>query len=434
MTARDTEASSFRRSAPSPASSGGLDATNFFLADVQGGVGPYLTVFLTSARHWQAGPVGLAMAVAGFAAALCQIPAGLLVDATRWKRLLIAAAALITAVSCLLIVSFEGVAPVLAAQIMLGAASAVIPPALSAISLGLVGRKRLPGRISRNQTINHCGSFTAAALAGVFGQYWGLHWIFYFVCGSAVVSALALLLIRPGEIDQNVARGSEDGSDGPPLGLISLLTCRPVWVFLASIALFHFGNAAMLPFAGQVMALSHPGKGTVTLSACVIVAQFTMMLVAWAVGLAMRQGVGNKAIFMIAFAILPVRGILFSWVEAPLAIVAIQILDGIAAGIFGVIAIVIAADLTRGTGRFNVLQGMVALAVGIGGGASNLVGGYVVQLEGYRTGFLFLTAIAILALVFFAAFMPTSSRQSRGQSQSQSQYPSRGRSPDRPRA
>ncbi|WP_332362460.1 MULTISPECIES: MFS transporter [Asaia] len=391
---------------PSASSITGLDLTNFFLADVQGGVGPYLTVYLSSARHWQAGPIGIAMAMAGFAAAVCQIPAGLLVDSSIHKRALVAVSALVTALACLLIISMSGMAPVLAAQILMGAAAAVIPPALAAISLGLVGRRRLPGRISRNQGINHCGSFVSAILAGVCGQYLGLNWIFYLVCGSAIASACGLLLIRPKEIDQKIARGSEDDNNEPPIAIGRLLSQRPVWVFLCAIVLFHLGNAAMLPFAAQVMAKSHPGAEAVTLSACVIVAQFVMMLVAWGVGRAMAHGIGRKPIFLLAFAILPIRGLLFSWFDAPYAIVAIQILDGIAAGIFGVIAIIIASNLTDGTGRFNFLQGMVALAVGIGGGLSNLIGGYIVQYEGYRVGFLSLTAIAILAFVFFLCLMP----------------------------
>lgn len=391
---------------PSKSSIAGLDATNFFLADVQGGVGPYLTVYLAGARHWQAGPIGIAMAMAGLATALCQIPAGLLVDSTRYKRFLVAISAVITALACIVIIAAPGMAPVLIAQIMMGAAAAVIPPALASISLGLVGRQRLPARISRNQGINHFGSFTSAALAGLCGQYWGLNWIFYLVCGSALASALALLLIRPKEIDQKVARGSEDESDEPPMAIGKLVGQRPVWVFLCSIVLFHLGNAAMLPFAGQVMAKSHPGAETVTLSACVIVAQFVMMLVAWGVGRAMARGIGRKPIFLLAYAILPIRGLLFAWFDAPSAIIAIQVLDGMAAGIFGIIAIIIAADLTNGTGRFNFLQGMVALSVGIGGGLSNLVGGYIVQLEGYRTGFLSLTVIAVFALVFFLTMMP----------------------------
>ena len=162
----------------------------------------------------------------------------------------------------------------------------------------------------------------------------------------------------------------------------------------------------MLPMAGQVLAQTHPGSDTLALSACIIAAQFIMIGVAWGVGRAMASGVGRKPIFLVALAILPVRGVLFSFTANPFGVVAIQLLDGVAAGIFGVIAVVIAADLMKGTGRFNLAQGLVALAVGIGAGLSNLVSGYVVQGFGYPAGFLFLAAVALAALAFFGVMMP----------------------------
>ena len=78
----------------------------------------------------------------------------------------------------------------------------------------------------------------------------------------------------------------------------------------------------------------------------------------------------------------------------------------LAAGIFGVIAVLIASDLTRGTGRFNLAQGLVALSVGVGAALSNASAGYIVQAFGYPTGFLSLTGIAGAALAFFALRMP----------------------------
>ena len=160
------------------------------------------------------------------------------------------------------------------------------------------------------------------------------------------------------------------------------------------------------PMAGQVLAQTHPGWDTISLSGCIIAAQLVMVAIAWAVGKAMGAGYGRKTIFLVALAVLPVRGILFSFTANPIGVIAIQLLDGVAAGIFGVIAIVIAADVTRGTGRFNLAQGLVALSIGVGAGLSNLVAGYLVQWFGYPAGFLSLAVIAACALVFFALFMP----------------------------
>ncbi|MGA3250490.1 MAG: MFS transporter, partial [Paraburkholderia sp.] len=124
---------------PSSRSLRGLDGLNFLMADVRDGLGPFLSVYLKGSQHWGSGNIGLVMAASGIAAAICQIPAGLLVDAVRVKRLLIAISGLLVGTGCLLIAFFPKLPTVLAAQITLGAASAIIPPCLAALSLGIVG-------------------------------------------------------------------------------------------------------------------------------------------------------------------------------------------------------------------------------------------------------------------------------------------------------
>jgi predicted MFS family arabinose efflux permease len=401
-----------RQGEPSRRSRAGLDGINFLMADVRDGVGPYLSVFLKGGQHWDAGAIGVAMAASSVAAALCQIPAGLLVDATHAKRALVAGSGALIAAGCLAIVLWPQFAPVVAAQAMLGAASAVIPPAIAALSLGIVGRRLFDGRISRNESFNHGGNFVAAALAGLLGKTLGYQWIFYLVCAFAAASAGIVTLIDPREIDHERARGGETDGDGSrPMSFGDLAKRRDLVIFLASVVLFHFGNAAMLPMAGQVLAQKHPGEDTVTLSACIIAAQVVMIGVAWAVGRAAARGIGRKTIFLVALAVLPVRGVLFSMTTSAVGVVAIQLLDGVAAGIFGVISVLIASDLMRGTGRFNLAQGLTALAVGIGAGLSNATSGFVVQWFGYPAGFLYLAAIALGALAFFAILMPETREQ-----------------------
>ena len=130
-------------SGPSLKSLRGLDGINFLMADVRDGVGPYLSVFLKGGQHWEPGAIGIAMAASSIAAALCQIPAGLLVDSLKIKRLLVAVSGLMVAAGCLLIAVYPRFLVVIGAQIMLGAASAIIPPAIAAISLGLGTLSRL---------------------------------------------------------------------------------------------------------------------------------------------------------------------------------------------------------------------------------------------------------------------------------------------------
>ena len=83
-----------------------------------------------------------------------------------------------------------------------------------------------------------------------------------------------------------------------------------------------------------------------------------------------------------------------------------QLLDGIGAGIFGVVSVLVVADLTKGTGRFNFTQGALATATGVGAGLSNLLAGFVVKAAGFDAGFVTLAAIAAAAAIFFALAMP----------------------------
>lgn len=115
---------------------------------------------------------------------------------------------------------------------------------------------------------------------------------------------------------------------------------------------------------------------------------------------------GRKPIFLIAFAVLPIRGVLYTLSDNPYFLVSVQILDGVAAGIFGVIWVIIVADLTKGTGRFNFVQGAISTATGIGASLSNLIAGFIVNAAGYHAAFLTLAGIAGLALIVFGLAMP----------------------------
>ena len=141
------------------------------------------------------------------------------------------------------------------------------------------------------------------------------------------------------------------------------------------------------------------------MSACIIAAQLVMVPVALAAS-RLAASWGRKPVFLVGFAVLPVRGLLYCLTVNPLYLVAVQLLDGIGAGIFGVVSVLVVADLTKGTGRFNLTQGALATATGVGAGLSNLLAGFVVKEAGFDAGFVTLAAIAGAAMLFFAVAMP----------------------------
>ncbi|MEH2378876.1 MAG: MFS transporter [Nostoc sp.] len=397
---------------PSKKSLRSLDYLNVFLADVRDGVGPYLSIYLKASENWNPALIGMAMSVSTIATVIVQTPAGALVDRLRQKRMLIVLASVFVSIGCIAIGLFPSLPVVIGSQIMIGIAAAIFPPAITAITLGLVGHERLDRRVGRNETFNHAGNLLAAVLAGLAGYFIARKAIFFLVAAMAVGSIISVRMIREREIDHELARG--DGEEGEQEdkekhqqryeGILQLLSDRKILFFTIAVVLFHFANAAMLPLVGQELAQGKGTSDTVYMSACIIVAQLVMIPVS---NLAGRfANAARKPIFLLGFAVLPIRGVLYTLSDNPYFLVSVQILDGIGAGIFGVLSVLMVADLTKGTGRFNVTQGMLNTAIGVGAGLSNVLAGFVVKNAGYNVGFLILAAIAVVALGVFWFCVP----------------------------
>jgi predicted MFS family arabinose efflux permease len=383
----------------------GLDWLNFFLADVQTGVGPFLAIYL-AAYGWNEQRVGFVLTVGGIAGILLQTPAGGLVDRVRSKRALIAAGVVALAVGALMIAFVPNFWSVMSAQILIGGTSSIFIPAICAISLGIVGHRMFDRRQGRNQTFNSAGNVAAAVSMGLLGYFISNRSIFFFVVGCAIPTILTLLVIRPDEIDYERARGANEGEqDGKPAGVLALLEDRPLVIFLVCAVLFHFANAAMLPLLGKMLARGQGRSSMMFMSACVVSTQLVVTLLAsWS---GRKAGSwGRKPLLLIAFGALPIRAVLYTLTVNTGALVAIQILDRVAAGIFGVVSVLVIADLTRGSGRFNLTLGAISTAVGIGASLSQSIAGSIVHHYGSNSGFLFLGAVASAAFGILYFLMP----------------------------
>jgi predicted MFS family arabinose efflux permease len=390
---------------PSPRTLRGLDWLNFLLADVQTGVGPFLAIYLAGYK-WNEERVGLALTIGGIAGILAQTPAGGLVDFLRSKRALIGAAVGALAAGALLIALFPSFWPVMAAQVLIGSTSSVFIPAICAMSLGIVGRAAFDVRQGRNQTFNSAGNVVAAVSMGLLGYFVSNRSIFFFVAVFAIPTILVLLLILPGEIDYELARGASDGEKGGKAESVRVLfQDRPLVIFLVCAVMFHFANAAMLPLLGERLAQGRGRSSMLFMSACVVTTQFVVTLIAsWSGRMAGTWG--RKPLLLIAFAVLPIRGVLYTLTSNTALLVAIQIMDGIGAGIFGVVSVLVIADLTRGTGRFNLTLGAITTAVGIGAALSQFIAGSIVHRVSFRAGFLFLAGVALAAFAILRFLMP----------------------------
>jgi len=378
---------------------------NFFLADVQAGVGPFVAAYL-AATGWSPNKVGLALTLGGIVTVLLQTPAGAIVDVVRHKRTVLAAGIVTVALGAAILVSRTTTVSVGLSQVLIGGAGAFLGTTVAAITLGIVGQRTFDRQFGRNQSFNAAGNVASALLFAAVGYSLGNRAIFLAAIGLAIPTLIALAAIDPKQIDYGQARASSRHSHSDTVSPFRILSSDSVLLaFCVSAFLFHLANAAMLPELGELLSKGQARSAAPFMSACVIVTQIVITLSAAWIG--KRAGVrGRKGLLLLGFGVLPVRGVLYALTQSASALIAIQVLDGVANAIFGVVSTLVVVDRTRGTARFNLAQGALATTVGIGAALSNAVGGELVQRFGYNASFLGLASVAALAFLVLWRAVP----------------------------
>jgi MFS family permease len=382
-----------------------IEWLNFFLADVQTGFGPFLAAYL-AASGWKPGDVGFALSFGGLVTVAMQTPAGALVDAVHRKRTLLACSLAVLATGALILLAPVSGATVYAAQFLICSAGPFLAPTVAAMTLGIVGATAFSRQFGRNQAFNSAGNvFTALLIAGVSYKF-GYRAIFAIAALLAVPAAVSLRAIDPGQIDYSRSRGGQaEGGRVRIEGLAGLVKDRALVCFLGAAFLFHLANAAMLPQLGELLSRGKPQAAAPFMSACIIVTQLVISLNAGWIGKTAGR-LGRKPLLLAGFGVLPIRGALYTLTHSPVLLIGIQMLDGVANAIFGVVSILVISDLTRGSGRFNLASGALAAMVGLGAALSTTIGGQLIQHAGYNVSFLGLAAIALVAVTLLAVAVP----------------------------
>jgi MFS family permease len=394
-----------RGSALSPGSRRGLDWFTFFVANLQTGFGPFLAVYLTT-QKWTQVDIGLVLSIAGIAGLMVQVPGGFLVDWARSKRRAAALAVVGIGVSALLIAALPLFVVILGAKLLHVASSAVLGPAIAAITLGLVGHAAISQRLGRNARFAAVGNGIAAAAMGACGYFISAQAVFYVTAVLTLPTLLALARIREAEVDPVMADGGIAAAGANRDASIAELLRKPALiVVMGGVMLFHLANAAMLPLVGSAMAMRSGQWATALVAASIVVPQLIVGLISPRVG-ELAQSLGRRPVFLSAFAALQLRGLLLALTNDPVAIVAVQMLDGISAAGIGIIVPLILADITRGTGRFNLAQGTVGTGAGVGAALSTTAAGYLADAYGTGTAFLGLAALAACGLLLLLAALP----------------------------
>lgn len=412
-----------RRTAPPPApaeaagqpasrrSQHGLDWFSFFIANLQTGFGPFVSVYLTSER-WTQSDIGFVLTVGGVVGLLAQVPAGALVDAVRSKRAIAALAVAAVGVSALGLAASSFFPVILLAWVGHALASCVLTPAVASLSLGLVGHAGLSRRLGRNASFASLGSALAAAGMGAIGYYLTHQAVFLVTAALMVPALLALLGMGPDRRPAAPAASAPAANRTKPAeggtaraAPWRAVLQRPLLIFAACIVLFQLANAAMLPLLAGAMTVRSSESAAILIAACIIVPQAAVTVLSpWVGNLA--QSWGRRPLMLIGFTALPIRGILFGLTQDPHLLVAVQVLDGISAAVLGVLVPLIVADLTRQAGNYALAQGVVGTAVGIGAALSTSIGGLLADRLGTKPAFIGLAILAAVALAVVSAFMP----------------------------
>jgi MFS family permease len=392
---------------PSVASLRGLDGVNLFLAGALSGFGPYVAAYLAE-QKWTQQSIGLVLTAGGFAGLLSQLPGGALLDAIRSKRMAVALGAGMVAAGALIIEVWPSFPLVLAALVLQGITGGFLGLAITAISLGLVGNAGLAERLGRNQRFASAGGVLATGLMGFIAYF--LSYRAIFIVAAALVLPLLLALSRVQPSDIHFGRAScipdHQGPSPPPRArLRSLWKIRGLLIFAGCVFLFQMANASMLPLAGEAFVYNEQALSSLIVTALIMVPQVIVAIMApWAGRQANTWG--RRPLLLVGFAALPIRALVFATTTNPMILIVAQVLDGVSGTTLGVLTALIVADLTAGTGRFNLAQGFVGTISGIGASLSTALSGLVAGNLGRAAGFLGIAAVALAALLLLWSLMP----------------------------
>jgi MFS family permease len=383
-----------------------LDWLNFCLAALMTGFGPFVTVYLAD-RGWAPEDIGLVLTASGLAGLLTQVPAGELIDRVKSKRALVGTATTAVILVVLTYRLWPDFPSVFAAAVILGTTGSVIGPGVAAISLGLVGHEALAERLGRNQRFASIGGLTAAAIMGVVGYVVSTRNILLVAAALGFPVLLALFRIRPADIHFGRSCGAPDhhGTDPERASRADLLKDRRLVTFAICLFLFQAANASILPLIGETLAHVEGRWSSLIMSALIVPPQIIVALLApWAGRTADTWG--RRPLLLLGLGVVPIRAGFFAFTADPVLLVAVQVLDGLTGAALGVLTTLVVADLTKGTGRFNLSLGLVGTLSGVGASLSTSISGLVVERSGQTAGFLGVMTVGLLAVAILWAFMP----------------------------
>lgn len=392
-----------------------LAGLNFFLAAAQTGFGPFIPVYLTK-NAWSQADIGFALSIGTAAMLLAQIPAGLAVDATKHRRGVIAIGLAGIAISALLILP-PTLPAIWSAEVLHSLASALLGPAIAALTLALGGQAEFGARLGGNARYAALGSALAAAGMGAADAHFGEKTVFVLTAALIAPALVALALLRPAALPAHPHHPDPQHPDHAHAALRpahqrkaagfhpwDVFRAPGLHVFAICTVLFQLANAALLPLALNRLAL-RGGNTAIAVPGAIIMASMTTALISPAVG-RLAQSLGRRPVLMAGLAALVLRAVIFAAFPTAPVLIGAQMLDGLSGGVFGVLPALVAADYSRRHGFLNLTIASLGLAASLGAMFSTSLAGLLADRLGLGATFLALAAVAATSLLVAVVALP----------------------------
>lgn len=379
-----------------------LDFLNLFVANIQTGFGPFITVYLTT-RGWTQTSIGIALSIGTIAAMASQIPAGVLVDRIRRKSAIAGLSLLAFSVCALLFAIRPTMLTVYFSEVLHGFASCTLGPCVAAMSLAIAGPNRLAARFGRNARFSSLGNAMGAALMGAAGYYLSSRSVFFL---AAALSFPAIALVWPLRALDARARPRPYIRARASLGTaLGVFEDRRLLIFGVSVMLFTVANASLILLVSSSITEQMPVSANLLIAAFIILPQFVVAAVSPAFA-SYAQNEGRRTVMLIALAAVTLRAVLFATVANPLLLIPVQALDGVAAACIGILVPLVTADVAGNSGHYNFALGIIGFAIGIGGTISTTISGMVADRIGDPATLLCLSVVGLAATVFAVLALP----------------------------
>jgi MFS family permease len=225
-----------------------------------------------------------------------------------------------------------------------------------------------------------------------------------------------LLRIRGADIHFGRSCGAPDCHSTKPdrVSRRTLFKDVRLLAFMACLFLFQLANASILPQVSQTLVHTEGRSSSLTVSALIVLPQIVVAVLAPWVGRTAAAW-GRRPLLLLGLAMVPIRSGLFALTADPTLLVMIELLDGLSGATMGVLTTLVVADLTNGTGRFNLAQGFAGTSSGLGASLSTSIIGIVTQRFGNTAGLLSVTGVGFMAVVIILVFMPETKPPARPQ-------------------